>query len=234
MNSRTIRTILFFLVAALLISGCGLRPLPELATPTSTPTQTITPTATFTASAIPSDTPTITSTPIPSIILESWDFLFAGPDYSYTYTQLDGGSHLFILSKTRGLSVVGCNLWYRVRVEGTNESGWIACSIQTQALDYKAIPDDTGELPPTPTPAATPVLPLTVHITLINGTTYDVQADFYGPYNITVTVPAGQTRVVALPAGLYDYSLSYPGILSKTGRGEWKEGHEDTWNITVK
>ncbi len=233
MKSRMVIAAVFSIIVSLFVFGCGLGTITGPA-PEPSPTGTEAAPPTITATAIPSDTPTVTPVPIPTITLTHWDGVYNGPDFDYGLSDFPSGDYMvYVLSKSTGKWGGGC-FWYKIQIPDTDKTGWIQCGPSTKSLNDDAIPYDTGELLPTLTPKPTPILPRTVRITIVNETKYEVQADFYGPYEVHLTIPAGATRVANLPAGFYDYSVSSPGIVPLSGNGDWKDGYSDTWHITAK
>lgn len=245
-------------IGVILVSGCGpgqllgptFTPTPSATmtptstfTPTNTPTPTNTATPTFTPTRTPTSTPTNTPsptstpspTPVPVAVATGSTYLRTGPGKVYPALRtLPKGEKLTVLARTEDQQ------WLRVQsVKG--ETAWVSGTAVTVTLSITVIPV-TYDIPPTPTvvykpPTRTPLpptaeLPLDVHLTLHNELGVGLSLYLQGPYKLSYSFAAGETRTVDIPAGTYYFTANAAGFAPLTGSKTWTAGDWD-WRFFV-
>ena len=227
-----LRALLLFTMGSLLFA-CNSTNQVAFITAPSTSSASPQPTVTWTPTV--TTTPSVTPTPVYILLATQFTELRDGPNKN---AKLIGrpaeGAVLVVIEKLMWLG-----WWYHVRVQGTNEEGWVSNYLVDPQFDTSgddAIPVKV-DVPITATPLAptlTPVLPRNVTITFINELDQVVEVDLDGPYQVDIMIPAHGRKTVQIPAGSYYSSLSSDGYTSKSGLVTWEAGFTDTWDITFK
>jgi len=241
--------LIVLIIAAITSLACLSSSATPTEAPTSAPIVTLSSTATkaaapATATLEPSATPepptatprptaTQTATPQPLATVSSESInLRTGPGTIYgVVSALTQGTSLILLERTAD------SQWFHVQVADTGVEGWVSAlvvelSVDPETLPLAAyIPPTPSYIPPTkapvpPTAAAEPTAVPTydTHITIINSLSVSVTITLDGPIRTTVTVSAGSSIVVDLPAGGYYFYATAPGFAPLEGTKTWDPG----------
>ena len=207
--------------------------MPTATVNTPTPRPTFTPT--LTATPVPTDTPTVTPTqPLPpTAVLNANGNLRSGPGVVYAVVvSLTTGTKVTVLEKDPD------STWFRVKVDSSDQTGWISISLLTYEFDIASIA--VAEVIP-PTPTFAPIEPtqpaanvnFDTHIDVTNKLGVPITISLTGAsYSTSFTVQAGETLRVDLPSGTYNFTAYAYGYNTLNGTKTWNAG-EYTWEFYV-
>ncbi|HNT54827.1 MAG TPA: SH3 domain-containing protein, partial [Anaerolineaceae bacterium] len=201
--------------------------------PAPPPTATLAPTNTpIPPTATPRPTATQTATPEPLAVVSSDTInLRTGPGTIYGIVGvLEKGTSLVVLERTASSE------WFHVRVADTGMEGWVSEVVVELSVAADTLPL-AAYIPPTPSyvaPTRAPVQPTAgnptaaliydAHIHVINSLSVSVTITLDGPIHTTVTVAAGSSLVIDLPAGGYYYYVTASGFAPLEGNNTWDPG----------